>query len=62
MLRNAFNHLEFNFIIRLFRIHYLCSATGTVAVAQEDEILDRLYGKWHPCLQTRRLSSRRIVG
>ena len=43
MLRNAFNHWN-SFFLFVFSGIIILLATGTVAVAQEDEILDRLYG------------------
>ncbi|MDG2408346.1 MAG: hypothetical protein P8M53_04990 [Pirellulales bacterium] len=43
MLRNAFNHWN-SFLLFVFSGSIILLATGTVAVAQEDEILDRLYG------------------
>ena len=43
MLRNAFNHWN-SILLFVFSGFIILLATGTVAVAQEDEILDRLYG------------------
>jgi tetratricopeptide (TPR) repeat protein len=43
MLRKAFSRLELVFLL-VFSTSILFVGTGTIAVAQEDEILDRLYG------------------